>query len=106
MHFLRTAFLLVGLFLFSPLLHAAKIKLGIDVLQEHQFDKLKGKRVGLITNATGIDSRGVSTIDILRHAPGVNLVALFGPEHGVYGADWAGAYVASSKDPHTDLPVY
>jgi uncharacterized protein YbbC (DUF1343 family) len=106
MHFPRAAFLLVGLFLFMPLLHAAKIKLGIDVLEERQFDKLKGKRVGLITNATGIDSHGTSTIDILRHAPGVNLVALFGPEHGVYGADWAGAYVASSTDAHTGLPVY
>jgi uncharacterized protein YbbC (DUF1343 family) len=106
MHFSRAAFLFVGLFLFTPSLHAAKVKLGIDVLEERQFDQLKGKRIGLITNATGVDSRGTSTIDILRHAPGVNLVALFGPEHGVYGSNWAGTYVPSSTDAHTGLPVY
>jgi uncharacterized protein YbbC (DUF1343 family) len=98
--------LLIILIFAAPLLHAANVKLGIDVLEEKQFAQLKGLRVGLITNATGIDSRGVSTVDILRRAPGVKLVALFGPEHGVYGADWAGQYVASSTDPHTGLPVY
>jgi uncharacterized protein YbbC (DUF1343 family) len=82
------------------------IKLGIDVLEDRQFAELKGKRVGLITNATGVDSHGTSTVDILRHAPGVQLVALFGPEHGVYGADWAGQYVESTTDEHTGLPVY
>ncbi len=85
---------------------AANVKLGIDVLEERQFAELKGMRVGLITNATGIDSHGTSTVDLLRRAPGVQLVALFGPEHGVYGADWAGQYVASSIDAHTGLPVY
>ena len=92
--------------LFLQVAQAANVKLGIDVLEEHQFAELKGKRVGLITNATGIDSRGVSTVDVLLHAPGVQLVALFGPEHGVYGADWAGQYVASTTDAHTGLPVY
>ena len=93
---------------FCPALtsHAAPIKLGIDVLEDRQFAGLKGLRVGLITNATGTDSHGQSTVDILRHAPDVQLVALFGPEHGVYGADYAGAYVASSTDTHTGLPVY
>ncbi len=102
----RAAFLLALLLCPAALLQAANVKLGIDVLEEHQFAELKGKRVGLITNATGIDSRGVSTVDVLMHAPGVQLVALFGPEHGVYGADWAGQYVASSTDAHTGLPVY
>jgi uncharacterized protein YbbC (DUF1343 family) len=106
MHSFRAAFFLAGMFVGGSWLHAAPIKLGIDVLEERQFDQLKGLRVGLITNATGIDSHGVSTVDILRKAPGVKLVALFGPEHGVYGADWAGAYVASSIDAHTGLPVY
>jgi uncharacterized protein YbbC (DUF1343 family) len=101
------AVLLFGWLLFSaPLLQAASVKLGIDVLEEHQFAELKGKRVGLITNATGIDSHGVSTVDVLRNAPGVQLVALFGPEHGVYGSDWAGEYVPSTTDAHTGLPVY
>jgi len=106
MIFFRPAFLFAWLLLSAPLLPAANIKLGIDVLEERQFDQLKGLRVGLITNATGVDSHGVSTVDILRKAPGVKLVALFGPEHGVYGSDWAGTYVASSTDTHTGLPVY
>src|SRR5271170_4261162 len=106
MTFSRTAFLLIWLLLSAPPLQAANVKLGIDILEERQFAELKGKRVGLITNATGIDSQGNSTVDILLHAPGVQLVALFGPEHGVYGADWAGQYVASSTDAHTGLPVY
>jgi len=106
MTFFRPFIFLAGLLIFTPLLQAANIKLGIDVLEDHQFDKLKGLRVGLITNATGIDSNGTSTVDILRKAPGVQLVALFGPEHGVYGSDWAGAYVASSIDEHTGLRVY
>ena len=90
----------------APLLEAAAVKVGIDILEDRQFAELKGRRVGLITNATGIDSHGVSTVDILLKAPGVQLVALFGPEHGVYGADWAGQYVPSSTDAHTGLPVY
>jgi uncharacterized protein YbbC (DUF1343 family) len=89
-----------------PIAATPAVKVGIDVLEERQFADLKGKRVGLITNATGIDSHGVSTVDLLRRAPGVQLVALFGPEHGVYGADWAGQYVASSTDAYTGLPVY
>jgi uncharacterized protein YbbC (DUF1343 family) len=102
----RAVFLVAWLVLSATTLKAANIRLGIDILEDHQFSELKGQRVGLITNATGIDSRGVSTVDVLLHAPGVKLVALFGPEHGVYGADWAGQYVASSTDAHTGLPVY
>jgi uncharacterized protein YbbC (DUF1343 family) len=102
----RAVLLFVGLLFAAPLLQAANIKVGIDILEDHKFAELQGKRVGLITNATGIDSRGVSTVDVLMHAPGVKLVALFGPEHGVYGADWAGQYVASTTDAHTGLPVY
>ena len=91
---------------FTVLLPAATIKLGIDVLEERHFAGLEGKRIGLITNPTGLDARGESTVDILRQAPGLKLVALFGPEHGVYGADWAGAYVPTTTDAHTGLPVY
>jgi len=106
MIFSRMVLFLAWLALSAPLLQAASVELGIDVLEGRHFDVLQGKRVGLITNATGIDSHGVSTVDILLHAPGVKLVALFGPEHGVYGSDWAGQYVASSTDAHTGLPVY
>ena len=106
MYIFRPVFLVALLLLGAPGLRAAPVKLGIDVLEEHQFDALKGLRVGLITNATGIDSHGRSTVDLLRNAPGVHLTALFGPEHGVYGSNWAGAYVPSSIDARTGLPVY
>ena len=59
---------------------------GIDVLEAQRFAPLAGKRVGLITNQTGIDRNRRSTIDLLAHAPAVKLVALFSPEHGIRGA--------------------
>jgi uncharacterized protein YbbC (DUF1343 family) len=79
---------------------------GIEVLRDELFAPLKGKRVGLITNPTGVDSRLRSTVDILKSAPGVNLVALFGPEHGVRGDHAAGDRVDSYTDKETGLPVY
>lgn len=83
-----------------------KVKTGIEVLRERNFDLLKGKRVGLITNPTGIDSKLKSTIDILFESPEVNLVALYGPEHGVRGNYSAGEYVDFYIDETTNLPVY
>lgn len=83
-----------------------RVELGIDVLASNDFRGLEGKRVGLITNPTGVSSSGRSTIDILRSAPNVKLVALYAPEHGVYGAELAGDYVAFTKDARTGLPVY
>ena len=77
---------------------------GIDVLEAEKFAPLAGKRIGLITNQTGIDREQRSTIDLLAHAPGVTLVALFSPEHGIRGA--LDERVASSKDEATGLPVY
>jgi uncharacterized protein YbbC (DUF1343 family) len=82
------------------------VKTGIEVLRDRNFDVLKGKRVGLVTNPTGVDSRLKSTIDILNEAPDVNLVALFGPEHGVRGNYGAGDLVESHTDEYTKLPVY
>ncbi len=77
---------------------------GIDVLAAHDFSALTGKRVGLITNHSGLDAAGRRTIDLLAKAPGVRLRALFSPEHGLSGkADWK---VASGRDASTDLPVY
>lgn len=88
--------------------HAQKIrvKTGIEVLKETKFDVLKGKRVGLITNATGVDNRLKSTVDILHEASDVELVALYGPEHGVRGDVHAGDKVADFNDPNTGVPVY
>lgn len=83
-----------------------KVETGIEVLIRNNFDILQGKRVGLVTNPTGVDSRLRSTVDILFHAPGVKLVALYGPEHGVRGDFTAGEHVDFEKDPVTGLPVY
>lgn len=84
----------------------AKVRTGIEVLEGRGFEGLVGKRVGLVTNPSGVDSRLRSTIDILNSAEGVRLVTLFGPEHGVRGDAYAGEYVASSTDALTGLKVY
>jgi uncharacterized protein YbbC (DUF1343 family) len=83
---------------------AAQTLTGIDVLEAQKFAPLAGKRVGLITNQTGIDRYRRSTIDLLAHAPGVKLVALFSPEHGIRGT--FDARVSSTTDEATRLPVY
>ena len=100
-------FLLIALILaLAPTLMAQKVKTGIEVLREQNFAILKGKRVGLITNPTGVDSRLNSTVDLLHQAPGVKLVALYGPEHGVRGDFDAGEQVASSVDAKSGVPVF
>lgn len=77
---------------------------GIDVLQRREFLPLHGSSVGLITNHTGLNREGVATADLLRHAPGVQLLALFGPEHGIRGA--LDEKVPDGIDPGTGLPVF
>src|ERR1700722_4273018 len=79
-------------------------KTGIDVWEQEQFAALRGKRVALVTNQTGIDSRGRRTVEVLAHAPGVKLVALLSPEHGLAGT--VDRLVANSTDAETGLPVY
>ncbi len=99
--------LLLAIFALSILpTQAQKIRTGIEVLKSQNFKILEGKRVGLITNPTGVDNQLRSTVDILYHAPNVNLVALYGPEHGVRGDIHAGDKVDSSTDPATGLPVH
>jgi uncharacterized protein YbbC (DUF1343 family) len=83
-----------------------RVKPGIDVLRDRHFDILQGKRVGLVTNPTGVTADLEATIDVLAKAPGVQLVALYGPEHGVRGDNDAGKYVESYLDKSTGLPVY
>jgi len=80
------------------------VKVGVDVLSDRRFAPLYGKRVGLITNHTGLDAAGRRTIDRLARAPGVKLRAIFSPEHGLSGQ--ADAKVASGRDAETSLPVY
>lgn len=82
------------------------VKTGIDVLESNGFAQLKGKKVGLVTNPTGIDANLRSTVDILFNAPGVQLVALYGPEHGVRGDVHAGDKVEGNTDSKTGLPVF
>ena len=81
-----------------------RTKTGIDVLEAEKFSLLRGKRVGLITNQTGLDSYGHRTIDLLAHAEGVNLIAIFSPEHGIAGV--ADASVSNQADAPTGLPIY
>ncbi|MDA3892088.1 MAG: DUF1343 domain-containing protein [Salinivirgaceae bacterium] len=83
-----------------------KTLLGIDVLQQINFDILHGKRIGLVTNQTGVDSRLKSTIDIFHESQHVNLVALFSPEHGVRGNFSAGDLIGNQKDEKTNVPVF
>ncbi len=97
---------IVALFLGAGGGKTPAVRTGIEVLRERKFDILQGKRVGLITNPTGITSSFETTIDVLFKAPGVKLTALFGPEHGVRGDAEAGKYVESYVDLKTGLPVY
>lgn len=79
---------------------------GIDVLLDDSLHLVAGRRVGLITNQTGVDSRGTSSIDRLYRAAGVRLVALFAPEHGIRGAAAPGERVSDTTDAATGLPIY
>lgn len=98
--FLTIILLIISAFSYS------QVKTGIEVLRERNFDVLLGKRVGLCTNPTGVDRNLVSTIDILHDAENVNLVALYGPEHGVRGNVYAGDHVDNEVDLRTGLKMY
>lgn len=105
-HKLKYKLLIIFFLTLSTLVSAKGVKTGIEVLQAQNFRILEGKRVGLITNPTGVNSTFQSTIDILHAAPNVELVALFGPEHGVRGDVHAGDKVDNLTDKRTGLPVY
>ncbi len=90
----------------EPIVVSPPFRLGIEVLQQIDFSPLQGKRVGLVTNPTGVDQNLKSTIDILNESGKVNLVALFGPEHGVRGNFSAGDEVGNQTDEKTGLPVF
>ena len=79
---------------------------GVEVLLRDSLHLLAGKRVGLITNHSGKDRSGTSTIDLLYRAPGVQLTALYGPEHGLRGAAEAGVHIASTVDSATGVPIH
>jgi uncharacterized protein YbbC (DUF1343 family)/CubicO group peptidase (beta-lactamase class C family) len=85
------------------------VRTGIDVLESHDFEQMRAKegkkRIGLLTNQTGVDSRGRRTVDVLAQAPGISLNAIFSPEHGVTGT-LDTTDIANSKDAVTGVPVY
>ena len=83
-----------------------KVKLGADVFFEKHVGLVKGKKVGLITNPSGVNGRLQSTIDLFRNHPGVELAALYGPEHGVRGNAQAGEYVPFYMDEKFKVPVF
>ncbi|MBL8138779.1 MAG: DUF1343 domain-containing protein [Acidobacteria bacterium] len=88
-----------------PAMPTTRVLPGIDVLARDGFAVLKGRKVGLVTNHTGLSASGASTIDVLHSAPGVTLVSLFSPEHGIRGLlDEEG--IASSKDERTGLTIH
>ncbi len=97
---------IVGLTLALVWTARAEVKLGNEVLAASGFKVLQGKRVGLITNPSGVNRRLQTTVDLLRAAPGVKLAALFGPEHGIYGDVYAGDKVSDQVDARTGLPAY
>jgi uncharacterized protein YbbC (DUF1343 family) len=99
---LFAAFLMLAISSFSGF----ALELGIDRLESRQFDSLKGKRIGLITNQTGVNSRGRRTREILAKAPGIKLVSLFTPEHGLDGKELAGKYVPNRVDPLTGVTAH
>jgi uncharacterized protein YbbC (DUF1343 family) len=90
----------------EPLFKTPLVKPGIDVLVEDHLDLIEGKRIGLITNPSAVGADLRSSIDILANTPGVNLVALFGAEHGVRGAKQGLIFQEGEPDPETGIPVY
>jgi uncharacterized protein YbbC (DUF1343 family) len=85
---------------------ARTVRPGVELIAAHVPEALRGRRVGLITNHTGVDRAGRSTIDVVASLPDVRLVALFGPEHGIRGTAAAGEKVESGRDARTGLPVH
>jgi uncharacterized protein YbbC (DUF1343 family) len=81
-----------------------RVQTGLDVLEAEKFAPLRGKHIGLITNHTGLDYQERTTINVLAHAPGVQVVALFSPEHGIAGH--SDEKFSSSKDASTGLPIF
>lgn len=82
------------------------VETGLEVLVRNHFEPLTGKRVGVITNHTGLTKDGRHIIDLIASAPGVQLTAIFGPEHGVRGVEADGSEVTSSRDSASGAPIY
>lgn len=98
--------LLAGLGWSASARAADRVYVGVEVFLAHYTNLVKGKRVGLVTNPTGVDGQRRATVDLLRRHPEVNLVALFAPEHGIRGDIPAGAPVPGGRDRISGLPVF
>jgi len=83
-----------------------RVMLGIDTLEAEGFAAVRGKRIGLLTHPAGVNRRGVATVEVLRRAPGVQLVALYAVEHGIYGDLPAEKPFPDFTDPRTGLKVF
>jgi len=107
-HHLATLLLTIAFACLSLQLCAAEanIWLGIDRLSRNGYAQLQGKRIGLLTHPAGVNRSGISSIQVLHEAPQVRLVALYGPEHGIYGNEKANQPIQNRTDPRTGLPVY
>jgi len=99
-------FLACSVLTVSCSLQGQPVETGLEMLVKSRFEALKGKKAGLITNPTGVDRNLRSGVDLIFNAPGVKLVSLYGPEHGVRGEYTAGEIIGSSVDPLTGLKVY
>ncbi|MGK0176147.1 MAG: hypothetical protein ACJAT5_000270 [Lentimonas sp.] len=106
LHLLRRLLPICLISILTVSANAERIYLGIDVLEQSGFDAIVKKRVGLLTHPAGVNRNGVSTIDVLQRASQVNLIALFGPEHGIYGNEKANQPIDNQIDARTGLPVY
>ncbi|MBI3735471.1 DUF1343 domain-containing protein [Candidatus Sumerlaeota bacterium] len=89
----------------TPKAFAAEVLPGVEVLIRSHVGELSGKRVGILTNPTGVDRELDSTIDLVRNLPGVKVVKLFAPEHGLRGGFYAGDKVDETRDPVSGLPI-
>jgi uncharacterized protein YbbC (DUF1343 family) len=98
--------ILLGIVMFGTADLDAQVTPGISVLLKDSAHLVRGKRVGLITNHTGRDERGTSSIDLLFNAPEVRLTALFAPEHGIRGAARGGARIFAGVDEKTGVRIY
>lgn len=88
------------------LVETAAVRLGVDVLFDESFDLIRGKRVGVVAAAASVDGQLTATVHRLVQAPDVTVVALFGPEHGLYGEVQAGQPISDAVDAETRIPVH
>ena len=98
--------LIVLMLLLSASLAQAQVKLGVEVLRDENFKRLDGKRVGVVANPASVDDALTSTMDLFRDATNFKLIAFYGPEHGIFGNEYAGDKVEDRKEEKTGLPVY